>query len=536
MFKFRPFPKLGPIILLLLTVFPLFGVSTVAVAQVEPATQQLVEIEKSFTDEIYLTKVNLPSPLINGRPNVYVANPQFDTTRVKSVEYFWDFGDGNRDIGQEVVHVYNKPGNYTVSVETKIIDQNSKTVTSKESEQIFVAQKFALLITDRSDLKTKINSFSKLAKEENISLQLVESYSSQSPFLSEEILARKLNELSDLVRRTDTILVWTQSGTGLNALTRYLQSKPETSFQNTTIILLTDEINNLQRIERQYQQIRAREIIVVREAGIQLPFLESKTITEYKDKLERGGYDFEVVNERSSEVKPWRILSYSLNFLTDKGIPDNTLLLILLLPIIATTIAFLKQVVGITTLGLYTPTIITLTFLILGLKFGVVTLFFITIASLITHKVLNRFRLLYIPKMAIVITIVSLTIFILFSLGVLLNLVEVSYISLAIFPTVVMGTLVEKVVTADSSKSLKNSLLTMLEVLFVSIVAYIMAGGPIEFSTFSFRFEAIQNFIANYPEAIILFVAINTFLGRWTGLRLTEYIHFREVLYNTEEE
>ncbi|PIQ78323.1 hypothetical protein COV81_05065 [Candidatus Peregrinibacteria bacterium CG11_big_fil_rev_8_21_14_0_20_41_10] len=491
--------------------------------------------EKELADEIYFVKANIPVPVITNRPSVFSASPQFDITKVQSIEYIWNFGDGNRDKGKEVVHTYNEPGNYTLGLETQITENNKNKVIVSESEQIFVAQKFALLISDRVDLQEKIGSFVKLAREENIALQLVESYNSQSTFLSEEVLAKKLNELNNLIQKTDTILVWTQTGTGLNALTRYLQTKPEASLQNTTIILLTDELTNLQSAKRQYQQIRPREIIVVRESGISLPFLESQNIEEYKQKLTKGGYDFEIINERSNEIKPWRILSYTLNFLTEKGIPDNTLILILLLPVIATVIAFLKQVVGLSTLGLYTPTIITLTFLILGIKFGVVILFFITIVSLVSHKILKKFRLLYVPKMAIVITIVSLTIFILFSLAVLWNILDAEFISFAIFPTVVMGTLVEKVVTANSTKSFGKSLLTILGVLVVSGIAYIIVGGPIDFLFINFRFDFIRNFIANYPEAIILFVIINTLLGRWTGLRLTEVIHFQEIMYNTEE-
>lgn len=525
------FKRIFTITSLLLLSMSLLVAPTVALGQ-----SSITETtNKELANEIYFVKVNLPSVVTVNQPAVFSVSPQFDTDKVTSVEYLWDFGDGNRDIGKEVVHTYAEPGNFRITVETKVVTSTGEERTVEEAAQIFVSQRFAILISDRKEISDKINKFIKLAKEDNITLQLFESYDSQSAFLAEEVLSRKLIELSDNVEKSNTILVWTESGTGLNALSRYLQAKESANLQNTTIVLFTDEITNLQRIERQYQQIRPREIIVVREPGIGINFLESPDTKTYKQALAKGGYEFHIVNDRTSEIKPWRLLSYSLNFMTEKGIPDNILILILLLPIIATVIAFLKQVVGVTTLGLYTPAIITLTFLILGLKFGVIILFFITLVSILIHKVLKQFRLLYIPKMAIVITIVSLTIFILFSLAVLLNLVDVEFISLAIFPTVVMGTLVEKVVTANSSKTLKKTAITIIEVLFVSIIAYVVAGGPIDLSIFQFQFEFVKNFISNYPEAIIIVVVINTLLGRWTGLRLTEYIHFHEILYNTEE-
>jgi hypothetical protein len=47
-------------------------------------------------------------------------------------------------------------------------------------------------------------------------------------------------------------------------------------------------------------------------------------------------------------------MSYFVNVLINNGIPDNTIALLLLLPVIATVVAFMRQVIGITTFGIYT--------------------------------------------------------------------------------------------------------------------------------------------------------------------------------------
>jgi len=36
--------------------------------------------------------------------------------------------------------------------------------------------------------------------------------------------------------------------------------------------------------------------------------------------------------------------------------------------------------------------------------------------------------------------------------------------------------------------------------------------------------------LAAYPWIILLSVPINIFLGKWTGLRLSEYLRFKEVI------
>lgn len=494
-----------------------------------------VQIQPRDISNIYFTEYKTSQPIITNKPTIFSANPLFSKESTQSVQYSWQFGDGDQDIGEEVAHIYDTPGNYEVSVTANIVDLNGRTTEETEIIPVFVAQNFALLIADQYQTQKRINGLLQLAQEDNINITLVESFNSQSSFLSEEILAKKLNEISELVTTTETIIIWTESGNGTNALIRFLQKENANVFQNTSIIYVAEEFNNIQRIKRQYQQLKSKEIIVVRESALLAPFLDSNSIEEYKTQLTKSGYEYIVIDEGSSEIKPWRILSAALNYLTEKGIPDNILLLIILLPVIATVIAFLKQIIGVSTLGLYTPAIITLTFLILGLKFGLILLFFLSVVSSLTHRILKRFRMLYIPKMAILITVVSLAIFILFSFAIYLNILEPEFVSLAIFPTVVMGTLIEKVVNAQSGKSFKKSLFTIIEVSFVSIFAYFIAGGSIDLFVTTIRFTAIKDFISNYPETIFAILVINVLLGKWTGLRLTEYMNFRDVLYNTEE-
>lgn len=511
------------------------GLLSLLLLLIPTSTLAQVEVITAENDSLYITNYNVAQPTIINKPILFSAKPLFDITTVNNVQYTWNFGDGNQDIGTEVAHIYANPGNFQVSVTAEIVNNSGSKTTEITEIPIFVAQNFALLIADQDGSQKRIDGLLRLAKEDNIDIKLVEAFNSQSSFLSEEILAKKLTELSETTARSDTIIVWTESGTGMNALIRFLQNQESNTFQNTSIIYVTNEVKNLQRIQRQFEQINNKEIIVVRESALLAPFLDSNSIEEYKNQLTKGGYEFTIIDQETSEVKPWRILTAALSYLTSQGIPDNILLLIIMLPVIATVIAFLKQIIGVATLGLYTPAIITLTFLILGLKFGLILLFFLSFVSFLTHRILKKFKMLYIPKMAILITIVSLAIFILFAFALYLNILEPEFISLAIFPTVVMGTLIEKIVNAQSGKSLKKALYTIIEVSFVSIFAYFIVGGTIPLYFTSIKFTTIQNFISNYPEAIFGIIIINVLLGKWTGLRLTEYINFRDVLYNTEE-
>ena len=56
-------------------------------------------------------------------------------------------------------------------------------------------------------------------------------------------------------------------------------------------------------------------------------------------------------------------ISPIVNYFVNQGVPLITVTLLLMFPIIATMIAFLRQVVGIKAFGIYTPSIIIFAFL-----------------------------------------------------------------------------------------------------------------------------------------------------------------------------
>ena len=66
---------------------------------------------------------------------------------------------------------------------------------------------------------------------------------------------------------------------------------------------------------------------------------------------------FELDTNKMENINP--IVSYFVS----QGIPLETVVLLLMLPIIVTLIAFFRQVIGIKAFGIYTPAIVTFAFL-----------------------------------------------------------------------------------------------------------------------------------------------------------------------------
>ncbi|MDO9231203.1 MAG: 7TM domain-containing protein [bacterium] len=209
-----------------------------------------------------------------------------------------------------------------------------------------------------------------------------------------------------------------------------------------------------------------------------------------------------------------------IDFFLGQGVPFTTVILILMLPIIATFIAFLRQVVGIKAFGIYAPLIVTFAFLATnGLKYGIAIFVTVIFSGMLMRFVLKPFRLLYLPRVAIMLTAVAILI-----LGILVIGGEFKRTGLAavsIFPILIMITIVEKFVAVQIEKGDKAAIVLAIETLVISILGFFIASS-----------STLIHFLALYPWAVLFTIPINIMLGKWTGLRVSEYFRFRKIMKN----
>lgn len=511
----------------------MFGSQTVAAQNINDIFQDFANDSQAV--EVLFTEILSDDFTKLSSPSLFKANPQFSEERYNNIEYSWDFGDNNKDKGREVVHTYAKPGLFTASL-TVTADGETWSTT----KDIFIAEKAALLITDETNDAESITKFIKNGRNSFYFISIVESFASQSDFLSEEILTRKLNKLGDEVKNYETIMLWSNNTSGANALLRYnqnLKAQDQTEdsvFTNKDIILIKDSVNSIQKETRIFRQLRPRQIISIPKFA-RNDLIESVSLNEYKQELIEQDINHEVITSYETNISPFNVFSYFIDYLVNQGIPDNTILLLLLLPVIATTIALFKQVIGLSTMGIYMPSIITMAFLILGIKFGLITFLFIIATGVIAHKILDPLKLLYVPKMALVITTVSIGLFLLITLTVYLKFFAIEFISLTIFPVLIMGTLTERFARLTSTNGFKGSLFILGETLFVCIFTYVITGGAIDLYFINIQFSWLRNVVLNHPEIIVLIIALNAYLGKWTGLQVTEILKFRHIINDLEE-
>ncbi len=215
-------------------------------------------------------------------------------------------------------------------------------------------------------------------------------------------------------------------------------------------------------------------------------------------------------------------MSFITQFIINQGIPQETFILLLMLPIMATVIAFSRQVIGIKGLDIYTPLIIAFAFLVIGLKYGLIIFTTILLVGTLMRLLVRRFRLLYLPRTAIILTTVILAILLLFLAGAYSG--QSDLLTHSIFATLIMAALIERFITVQIERRAKKAVILTIETLLLSIICYYVAS-----------WSWLQNQILNIPLWIILgIIIINILLGKWTGLRLSEYWRFKEVIKRTE--
>ena len=74
------------------------------------------------------------------------------------------------------------------------------------------------------------------------------------------------------------------------------------------------------------------------------------------------------------ELTFFNFFSYFVHQAIDKGVPTQTMVYILMFPLIATFVALIRQVIGIKTFGIFLPSILTISFLATGLLPGIIIL------------------------------------------------------------------------------------------------------------------------------------------------------------------
>jgi len=200
------------------------------------------------------------------------------------------------------------------------------------------------------------------------------------------------------------------------------------------------------------------------------------------------------------------------------GVSEETIILFLLLPLVASLVAAARHLVGFRGFGILIPTAISLAFVATGIGTGILVFVAILLVATFTRRILRRLRIHYLPRMALLLWFVSLVILALIFASPFLGLGQLMTIS--IFPLLILILLAEDFVAVQIGKSLQEAAKLTVETIVIALLGYAV-----------FNSRALRVFALEKPAWVILApVVINLLVGRFTGLRLLEYRRFRRLL------
>lgn len=214
-------------------------------------------------------------------------------------------------------------------------------------------------------------------------------------------------------------------------------------------------------------------------------------------------------------------MSEIINYILSQNVDINTVYLLLALPFVATLITAFRQIVGIKSFGIYTPLVLTFAFWATGLKYGLAVFLVVLFTGTFFRYVFKKIRLLYMPRMAMVLTVISLAVLGLITFGGYMH--KYGLASTSILPILIMITLIEKFISAQVEKGIRTAAILSLETLLISIAGY-----------YFIEWDSFKIFIFNYPYSVLVLFVVDILLGKWNGLRLSEYFRFREVIKHVD--
>lgn len=233
----------------------------------------------------------------------------------------------------------------------------------------------------------------------------------------------------------------------------------------------------------------------------------------------------ELLNGQKIElVFPFNIIKSAIRNSVEAGVPPNTIVLLLLLPLVIAVIAAARHVVGLRGFGIFLPAALAIVFVATGPIIGIILFMIIVLISTYARVILRKtkIKLQYLPRMSIILWFVVVGV-----LGILFLAPVIKhpdFTSVSIFPVLILVLLAEDFSKVQLGKSPRTAIALATETIVMALVSYIFL-----------TIESLQQFALLNPEILLISVLLlNIILGKYVGLRFLEYWRFRKLILKSK--
>ena len=195
---------------------------------------------------------------------------------------------------------------------------------------------------------------------------------------------------------------------------------------------------------------------------------------------------------------------------------QRTFRILILVPIGALMICILRNIVGFPTFGIFLPVLMALAFRNTGLAYGLAIFWGVVLIGYVARRWIDKLRLLLVPRLSVILTLVIICITGFALLGNKLGLRE--FMAVGLLPFVILTMTIERFFVVIEEAGAREGLWTAAGSAGVATITYeVLQLAPLQLTFFV------------YPELMLVVAALQVLIGRYTGYRLSEFIRFRKL-------
>ena len=228
--------------------------------------------------------------------------------------------------------------------------------------------------------------------------------------------------------------------------------------------------------------------------------------------VQKNHLDSIAIAEQRAAMEQSRLVDFSMFSLPIRTQAVYSVLL--MIPIGALVMVLLRNIVGIDAFGTFMPVLIALSFRETQLFWGVILFTLLVTLGLSIRFLLERLRLLLVPRLGAVLIVVVLLMLIISIVSHKLGME--TGLSVALFPMVIIAMTIERMSVVWEEQGPASAIRGGAGSLVVAIFAYLAMG-----------MNWLEHLIFTFPEMLLLILAAVILLGRYTGYRLVELSRFK---------
>jgi hypothetical protein len=188
--------------------------------------------------------------------------------------------------------------------------------------------------------------------------------------------------------------------------------------------------------------------------------------------------------------------------------------ILLMVPLGGFLLVILRNIIGISTFGTFMPVLIALAFRETQLVWGILFFSGLVALGLFIRFYLDRLKLLLVPRLAAVLTVVVILMAL---MSIFMNRLGIERgLSVALFPMVILTMTIERMSIVWEERGPLEAIKQGLGSLLAAALAYLVMHN-----------QEVQHLFFVFPELLLVLLAATLLLGRYAGYRLVELFRFK---------